>query len=118
LIVAGRQSVVLNAATMTVDAATFEALVKEDGGEPGERALMLYHGDLLDGLTVRSAGFEDWLLVERQRLRQLAIDALTRQLAASPAGGGRHRIAAAARRLLSFDPLHEPACRALMQAHA
>ena len=83
-----------------------------------EQAAALYRGDLLDGIGMRDPAFEDWLLVERQRLRQLAEEALTRLLTQSMAAGARERAAGAARRLLALDPLREAACRALMQIHA
>src|SRR5262249_62154766 len=81
-------------------------------------AAPLYRGALLDGLGLRDPAFEDWLRVERQRLRDRAEEGLTNQLAQSLAAGARDCAAAAARRLLSLDPLRETASRALMQIHA
>ena len=80
--------------------------------------MALYRGDLLDGLQIRSAAFEDWLLVERQRLRDLATEASARLMRLALTSGKRDQAVTAARRLLSFDPLHEAACRTLMQIHA
>jgi TolB-like protein/DNA-binding SARP family transcriptional activator len=117
-IVADRQSVRLDTAAVTIDVATFERLLGEGTPEGLEQAAALYRGDLLDGIGLRDPAFEDWLLVERQRLRQMIEDALTKLLAQSLAAGARDRAAAAARRLLSLDPLREAACRALMQIHA
>ncbi len=117
-IVADRQSVRLDAAAMSIDVATFERLLGERTPQALEQATALYRGDLLDGIGLRDPAFEDWLLVERQRLRQRAEEALTNLLAQSLAAGARDRAAAAARRLLSLDPLREAACRALMQIHA
>jgi hypothetical protein len=37
-----------------------------------EQAAVLYRGDLRDGFQVKSAIFEDWLVTERERLRELA----------------------------------------------
>jgi len=112
---ADRQSVSLDAAAVDVDVASFERLLREGTPAALEQAAALYRGDLLDGIGVRDAAFEEWLLVERQRLRRLAEDALTKLLASSMAADIRER---AARRLLGLDPLREAACRTLMQIHA
>ena len=114
-IVADRQSVRLDAAATSVDVAAFEELLATGTAEATERAIALYRGDLLDGIGVRDAAFEEWLVVERQRLRRLVEDAAARLLASLLAGGARDRAADAARRLLSLDPLREDACRALMR---
>jgi adenylate cyclase len=111
-----RQTVAFQPSDIEVDAVKFAQLAATAGGI--DQAVDLFQGDLLDGLTVRAAAFEDWLLVERQRLRQLAIDALSRSLAQAQAAGQRDSVAVRARRLLSLDPLQEGACRALMQLHA
>jgi TolB-like protein/DNA-binding SARP family transcriptional activator/predicted Zn-dependent protease len=116
-LVAGRQSVGFDGTAVAVDVVRFEQWARAGTAEMIERAVALYQGDLLEGLTVRSAAFEDWLLVERQRLRQLAIEALSSLLAQSSATGRRDRATMAARQLLSLDPLNELACRTLMQSH-
>src|SRR5215813_8416913 len=116
-IVADRQSVRLDAAAVTIDVATFERLLGSGTPETLEQATALYRGDLLDGIGLHDPAFEDWLLVERQRLRHRAEEALAELIAQSLATGARERAATAARRLLSLDPLRESACRALMQTH-
>ena len=111
-----RQTVAFQPDDIEVDAVRFAQLAATSDGL--DQAVDLFQGDLLDGLSVRAAAFEDWLLVERQRLRQLAIDALSQSLAQAQAAGLRDSVASRARRLLSLDPLQERACRALMQLHA
>ncbi|HEX6092091.1 MAG TPA: BTAD domain-containing putative transcriptional regulator [Dongiaceae bacterium] len=115
---ADRQSVRLDPLGVATDVARFEQFVRDGSAEALEQAAALYRGDLLDGMGVRDPAFEDWLLVERQRLRLLAEDALTKLMTQSMAAGARERAAGAARRLLALDPLRETACRALMQIHA
>jgi TolB-like protein/Tfp pilus assembly protein PilF len=117
-IVADRQSVKLNPAAVTSDVAAFERLLVDGTPEAVEQATELYRGDLLDGIGVRDPAFEEWLLVERQRLRQRVEEALTELLVQTMAKGEQGRAAAAAQRLLLLDPLRETACRALMQIHA
>jgi TolB-like protein/DNA-binding SARP family transcriptional activator len=117
-ILADRQSVRLDPAMVAVDVSEFERLVGEGTPSALEQATALYRGDLLEGIGVRDAAFEEWLLVERQRLRHAAEEALTRLMTQSLAAGARERASTAARRLLALDPLRESACRAMMRIHA
>ena len=114
-LVADRQSVRLDPAGFSVDVARFEQLVREGTPDALEQACALSAGDLLDGISIRDAGFEEWLQTERQRLRRQHEDALTTLLAPTLPAATRER---AARRLLALDPLREVASRALMQVHA
>ncbi len=113
-ITADRQTVRFDAAGLSVDVARFERLARATASDALEEACALYGGDLLDGIGVRDASFEDWLLTERQRLRRLHEEALIKLLAPALTAAARER---AARRLLALDPLREAASRALMQVH-
>ncbi|MDX8460443.1 alpha/beta fold hydrolase [Mesorhizobium humile] len=100
------------------DVARFEALAAGPAPEDLEQAAALYRGDLLDGLGLREEPFEEWLRVERERLRAIAVAALDRLInhyttAADPAACIR-----AAMRLLAMEPLREDAHRALMRSYA
>jgi TolB-like protein/DNA-binding SARP family transcriptional activator len=117
-IIADRQSVRLDPAAVSTDVAAFERLMSAGTPAAIEQAMVLYRGDLLEGISIHDAVFEDWLLVERQRLRQLLEGALATLAIQAMAAGERGRAEAAARRLLVLDPLREAASRALMQLHA
>jgi non-specific serine/threonine protein kinase len=72
----------------------------------------LYRGDLLP------ACYDEWLLPERERLRELFVDALAQLIARHEAA---HEFSAAiryARRLLQADPLGEEVYRKLMSLYA
>src|SRR5215831_2091915 len=71
-IIADRQSVRLDPAAVSTDVAAFERLLSAGTPDSIEQAMALYRGDLLDGINIRDAAFEEWLLMERQRLRRLA----------------------------------------------
>jgi TolB-like protein/Tfp pilus assembly protein PilF len=114
-IVADRQSITLVPAAFSIDVSRFEELLRDGTPEALEAAAAIYAGDLLDGIAIRNGPFEDWLLAERQRLRRLAEEALTKLL--SPTLPARTREQAAVR-LLALDPLRDAPCRALMQIHA
>jgi TolB-like protein/DNA-binding SARP family transcriptional activator/Flp pilus assembly protein TadD len=116
-IVTDRTSIALNRAAIAVDVQDFEQFVAVGTPEGLARATTLYRGDLLEGIDVRDPAFEEWLLFERQRLRDQARDALARLLAHHMIVGASAQAGAAARRLLALDPLHEIAHRALMQIY-
>lgn len=86
------------------------------GGAAHLRAAVdLYAGDLLDGLAVRDAPtFEEWLTVERERLRLLAVQAL-HELGVYHSDRAEYLAAGEALgRLLALDPWREDAHRQLM----
>lgn len=81
------------------------------------QTLALYRGEFLEGFSLPdSPGFDEWVLMERERLHLLVTDAL-QELAARyleledyPAGIEQ------ARRLVALDPLREAGYRLLMRA--
>ncbi len=117
-VLADRASLVLDGTAIAVDVQDFERLLKEGTPEAVARAAALYRGDLLDGLDVRDPAFEEWLLIERQRLRDLAREAMGTLVDHHLTNGTRDQAAAMARRLLALDPLRESAHRALMRIYA
>ncbi|MCE7986912.1 MAG: hypothetical protein DYG89_37540 [Caldilinea sp. CFX5] len=107
-------TVALNpAATVTLDAADFEAHLA--AGQLST-AVALYQGDFLDGFYLDgSPAFEQWALLERERLRTLAIAAYQQLIGQTSAASQLDRAIAGAQRLLQLDPLHEPTHRQLMR---
>jgi TolB-like protein/Tfp pilus assembly protein PilF len=79
--------------------------------------LDLWRGELLEGLSIPDQAVQDWLLAERQRLRTLYIDGLSREIARLEGAGDHREAQALAQRLLIADPLHEPAHRTVMGAY-
>src|SRR5882762_5422984 len=98
----------LERGAVDVDAVTFERLVHEGTASALERAVALYQGDLLSGFAVDEAPFEEWLLAERERLRELALEALARLLANQRNAGASEAAVHTALKLLTLDPLQEP----------
>jgi DNA-binding SARP family transcriptional activator/ABC-type cobalamin/Fe3+-siderophores transport system ATPase subunit len=109
--------VVLDTAVVEVDATELERLARMGDTDALTQAAALYHGDLLAGLGQQSETFEAWLLPERERLRELAVEVFSRllghQVNASTVGAAIQTAA----RLLALDPTHEPAHRALMRLY-
>jgi DNA-binding SARP family transcriptional activator len=109
--------VALNPAAADVDVGAFERRVAEGTPTALEHAAALYQGDLLEGLNVNEAPFEDWLLAERERLRELALEALAKLLAHQSQAGATERAIQTAGRLLALDPLQEVVHRTLMRLY-
>ncbi len=99
-----------------LDVAKFERLVAEATPDALNRAAALYNGDLLDGFSLKEESFEAWVRAERERLRHLASDALTKLIAHCDDVGDTERCVETAARLLSLDPLREATHRILMRA--
>ena len=103
-----------------LDVQAFEsALAKEDPAPqalpPLRDAVDLYRGEFLEGFSVRQAvAFEEWVLAERERLRQLAIQALHRLSEAYTAQGEYPAAVEYTNRLLALEPWQEEAHRQLM----
>jgi DNA-binding SARP family transcriptional activator len=112
------QAVALNPAAVEVDVTTFEMCVGEGTPEGLDTAARLYRGDLLAGLRVGEAPFEEWLLAERERLRELAIEGLARLLAHQREAGSTEAALRTALRLVALDPLQEAVHRTVMRLYA
>jgi DNA-binding SARP family transcriptional activator len=100
-----------------VDVFRFEQLVAKRTPVTLEQAAALYRGDLLDGFVIDEEPFEQWLIHERERLRELALDALARLLRHQNSLEATDAATQTARRLLTLDPLQEAVHRVLMRLH-
>jgi len=108
----------LEPAAVDVDVARFERLVTQGTPESLVEAAAVYRGDLLQGLAVQEAPFEEWLMAERERLRELALEALAKLLAQQRAAGATELALQTALRLVAIDPLLETVHRTLMRLYA
>jgi predicted ATPase/DNA-binding SARP family transcriptional activator len=100
-----------------LDTAEFERCLSEPHQTPAqlEMALALYRGDFLDGFYVDSDAFDDWIRIERERLRFLAIDALDRLAQLHRTDGDFAAALNWTTRLLQMDSLREASHRQMMQ---
>src|SRR5262245_31318519 len=108
----------LASSAIEVDARLFERAAHEGTRAAMERAVTLYAGDLLEGLAVNEPVFEEWLVAERERLRELARGAVTALLAEQTRAGLLQPAVQTALRLLALDPLEEAGHRSLMRLYA
>jgi predicted ATPase/DNA-binding SARP family transcriptional activator len=81
-------------------------------------AIRLYQGEFLAGFSLPSILFEEWVVVERERLHRLALEALGQLAAYHEVQGAYAEAACCARRTLVLEPWSEPAHRQLMRALA
>jgi DNA-binding SARP family transcriptional activator len=77
-----------------------------------ERAVALYKGDLLPSC------YDDWIIPQRERLRQACLSALERLVRLLEEERDYEAAIRYARRLLRHDPLHEATYRRLIRLHA
>lgn len=107
-------------APFTLDVADFESAVAqaEQAGDQAavrkalEEAVASYRGDLLPSC------YDDWILSERERLRQAFTEALERLILLLESQRDYRATIGFAQRLLRHDPLHEATYRRLMRLHA
>ncbi len=101
------------AASFTLDVADFEdSLATAHTCENLAQAVQLYRGDLLPSC------YDDWILPERERLRQLFLDALEQLISALEAKRDYRAAIHYGQRLLQVDPYNEVTYRTLMRLHA
>lgn len=110
--------IALDPELVDLDVTRFETLLQQGRTDALEKALSLYRGDLLDGMTLNEEGFEHWLREERERLRSLAIDAMATLSSRYEESRDLDRCIMVTSRLLAFDPIRESAHRNLMRAFA
>ncbi|HKX09758.1 MAG TPA: tetratricopeptide repeat protein [Stellaceae bacterium] len=116
IIVADQETIALSADAIEVDIVVF-AHSAQGESDAADFATRLYSGELLDGLSAGSEEFEEWLVVERSRTRDLATAAFTRSAKRRAATGDYDGAIEAARQLLTLDPIDEDGHRLLMRAY-
>jgi DNA-binding SARP family transcriptional activator/predicted ATPase len=100
------------AASVTHDVRAFEELLRDPPDIARlARAADLYRGDLLVGY------YDDGVLLERERLRQMYLACLNRLVSAYKTQGAWEEAVAAAGRLVQADPYQEDATRDLMRLY-
>ena len=102
-LVADGDQISLSKSEIDLDVARFERLVAEATPDALKQAAALYKGDLLDGFSLKEDSFEVWARAERERLRLLASNALTKLIAHCDEVGDTERSVETAARLLTLD---------------
>jgi DNA-binding SARP family transcriptional activator/tetratricopeptide (TPR) repeat protein len=110
-----KDAVALERASVEVDALRFEHLLSEGTPAALEAAVALYQGELLEGLAIDAPPFEEWLLGERERLREQAIEAMARLLAHQRNADAPELAVQTGLRLLALEPAQESVHRAVIR---
>lgn len=117
LLIESGDGVALDVAAVTVDADALDRLASDGSAEAIEQAAALCRGELLDGLAPQDGPFEEWLLTQRERLREITLQVLSallrRQIDGDPSAAIR-----TAGRLLALEPADEAVHRTLMRLYA
>jgi DNA-binding SARP family transcriptional activator len=111
-----------------LDIATFTDLVSTGGGmSPGgsheetierlERAIALYRGEFLEGFSVDSAPFEQWVTQKSVQIHQQVLQALHRLVTGYEESGELDQALSHARCLVELEPWDEAAQRQLMRIY-
>jgi TolB-like protein/DNA-binding SARP family transcriptional activator len=107
----------LDTARVIVDVGEFEDAMRSRDPAALAHACNLYRGEILEGLNLDEAPFDEWLIGERRRLNALAIDGLNQLLRHQQQQGEREAAMQTALRLLLIDPLQESVHRSLMRLY-
>lgn len=103
--------------TVEIDVPIFEKLVAEASPKSLERAADLYQGDFLEGFSLREEAFDEWMVRERQRLWELAVEALARLLRHQTHMRSYEAAVQTGLRLLALDGSQEAVHRTLMRLY-
>lgn len=122
-LLAGRDTLAFNRATpYWLDVEVFQAALRQLESSPGATAetvvresVALYCGEFLEGFSVDGAPeFEAWALLQREQLRQAALQALHALTIYATEQGAHKRGITYATQLIALDPWREEAHRQLM----
>jgi DNA-binding SARP family transcriptional activator len=111
-------TIALEPSAMEVDVAAFDQFVSDGSPSALEQAAAIYRGDFLAGLDVKEEMFEEWLMRERERLRELALDASAKLLSHQLKNNLDEAAIQTGLRLLALDPLQESVHQILMKLYS
>src|SRR5688572_23262147 len=101
-----------------VDVVEFERLLAKGTADTLEQATEIYRGDFLEGFGLAGEPFEEWLLTERERLWERALEGMAKLLSLQMKQGDHEAAIQTGIRLLALDPLQESVHRTLMNIYA
>jgi TolB-like protein len=109
------ESLALDLEQCSVDARDFDQLARSDDVADLERCIELYRDDLLDGLVLREALYDEWLLGAQHRFRRTACDAIEKLAFALADHDRANEAVEVLNRRIAMDYACEPAHRHLME---
>lgn len=116
MLVTSGDTVSLRPGAVSCDVADFELLVREGSPESLDAAVGLYRGQLLADSAITEEVWSEWLDGERQRLEDMALDAMIRLGEQRLAMGRSEQALAVAKRAVAISALREDAHRLVIRA--
>ena len=101
-----------------IDAAVIGSAVQSNDEDELRKVEELLRGEFLEGFSLSELAFEHWLAATRERYRQVAINIHLRLMELARESGDSNDAILQGLKLVSLDPLHEQAHRALMGLYA
>lgn len=117
-IVATKETITWASGSAWVDAKVLESVAHSENEEVLGEAVELIGGDLMEGLSVGEAQYEEWLASERERFRLMTCGIYSRLMKSAEHGGRLEEALTIGLKLLSLDPIQEHVHRALMRLYA
>jgi TolB-like protein/DNA-binding SARP family transcriptional activator len=117
-IVATKEAVTFAPGSAWIDAKVLQTLADSKDEDVLKEAAELISGDLMEGLSVGEAPYEEWLASEREHFRLIASRIYTRLMELAEHCGALEEALTSGLKLLSIDPLQERVHRALMRIYA
>jgi TolB-like protein/DNA-binding SARP family transcriptional activator len=117
-VMASKETIAWAAGSAWIDAKVVETAAGCADHEALRDVAELIGGELMEGLSVGEAGFEQWLAAERERFRLLAGRIHARLMERAENDGRLAEALTHGLKLLCFDPLQEHVHRALMRLYA
>lgn len=116
LLSADKETIMLTCGNECVDVGRFRTLIKDEDTNSIQQAMDLYHRDLLAGFPSPSDVFDDYLRMERELLRDLAIEAGSELAARFEREDNFDALQVIARKVLAIEPAEEKIHRAVIRA--
>lgn len=119
LLDADTKTVALGGGGALIDLNLFEIGYRSGSPEQALRGLLLFRGELLEGITETTDAFSHWLTLERAALRERFFTAASSVLIELTRFGraSEQDLRAVADRMLALDPEREPSYRSLIEAY-
>jgi TolB-like protein/Tfp pilus assembly protein PilF len=117
-IIATKEAITWVSGSAWIDAKTLESAARSEDESTLRKAADLIGGELMEGMSVSEAAFEEWLASERERFRLVACSIYARLVERAEQSGKLEEALNFGLRLLSLDPLQENVHRTLMRLFA
>jgi TolB-like protein len=116
--VANKETVTWVSGSASIDAKVLESAAGSKDEAAIREAAELIRGELMEGLSVNEASFEQWLASERERFRLIACSIYERLSEAAKRDAKLEEALNFGLKLLALDPLQEHVHRTLMRLYA